>query len=272
MITLLTDYGQEGPYVGVCHGVIRAMAPEATVIDVAHTVGAYNVLQGALMLADAVPFLPVGVHVAVVDPGVGGERRAIALRCADGRHYVGPDNGVLIRAAQSSGMVEAVELRRPAPAQAAHGLAVTFDGRDVFAPAAARLAAGAALGELGEPVPHESLQEVLVPAPEPVEDGLRVLIVARDRFGTLQLAGELDALEELLPPGAVAIAGARAEAVAARARTFSDVDSGELLLYVDSFGHLAVAVREGSAAALLGAGPGDWLDIRAATSAAPERS
>ncbi|MGI9659511.1 MAG: SAM-dependent chlorinase/fluorinase, partial [Gaiellaceae bacterium] len=134
MITLLTDYGHEGPYVGVCHGVIRGIVPSVTLIDVSHSIEPYDVLQGLLVLADAIPYLPIGVHVAVVDPEVGTERRALALACADGRYYVGPDNGLLMRAADRSGIEHAIEL------PVARASSATFAGRDVFAPAAAQLA------------------------------------------------------------------------------------------------------------------------------------
>ena len=139
MITLLTDYGYDGPYVGVCHGVIRRILPSATIVDMAHSIAPFCVLQGALVLADAVPYFPVGVHVAVVDPGVGTTRRALALGCADGRRYIGPDNGVLMPAAERSGLEQAVELEAVAPLDETRA-STTFDGRDVFAPAAAALA------------------------------------------------------------------------------------------------------------------------------------
>ena len=174
MITLLTDYGHEGPYVGVCHGTIRRILPSATIVDVAHSIEPYDVLQGALVLADAIPYLPVGVHVAVVDPGVGTERRGVALGCWDGRHYVGPDNGVLMQAADSSVVEEAIDLGiTPPSARTEATPSITFHGRDVFAPAAARLASGVPLAELGEQLDPASLRRVSVPDAEPCPDGLR---------------------------------------------------------------------------------------------------
>lgn len=268
MITLLTDYGHDGPYVGVCHGAIRRIAPEAAIVDVAHTIEPFNVVQGAVMLADAVPYIPVGVHVAVVDPGVGTSRQAVALRCADGRRYVGPDNGVLMEAATASGVEGAVALASERPASDAGS---TFDGRDVFAPAAARLALGTPLSELGEEISTASLARVSVPESERLADGARAMILGRDGFGTLQLAARPDLLDRLPPGRAVAVSGARAEGSAVRGRTFADVEPGELLLYIDSFGHPALAVREGSAAERLGLAPGDWVHIRTAPLPESER-
>ena len=264
MITLLTDYGHEGPYVGVCHGTIRRILPSATIVDVAHSIEPYDVLQGALVLADAIPYLPVGVHVAVVDPGVGTERRGVALGCWDGRHYVGPDNGVLMQAADSSVVEEAIDLGiTPPSARTEATPSITFHGRDVFAPAAARLASGVPLAELGEQLDPASLRRVSVPDAEPCPDGLRVAIVACDRFGTLQLACAPEQLGRLAGESRVAISSEHRSAVALRSATFGHVQHGELLLYTDSFGHLAVAVRQGSAAALFGARVGERLTLRA---------
>ena len=257
MITLLSDYGHEGPYVGVCHGVIRQIVPSAPIIDVSHSIEPYDVLQGSLVLDDAIPFLPIGVHVAVVDPEVGTERRALALACADGRRYVGPDNGLLMRAAERSGLERAVELREE------RGSSVTFDGRDIFAPAAARLADSVALELLGEPVEPDSLQRLPLPAPMPDGESLRVLITASDRFGTVQLACSLDQLDAAVGPGPLVVSSDLESVCATRAATFSDVGLGEGLLYVDSFAHLALAIRRGSARARLGVRAGDWLSLRA---------
>ena len=266
MITLLTDYGHEGPYVGVCHGAIRRIAPDAAIVDLAHSVEPFNVLQGALMLADAVPHLPVGVHVAIVDPGVGTARHAVALGCADGRRYVGPDNGVLMEAATVSNVEQAVALSFERPASEA---GPTFDGRDVFAPAAARLALGTPLSELGEEISRASLARVPVPEPERLGGGTRAMVVGRDRFGTLQLAAETGLLDGLSAGRSVAVSTALADGSAVCGRTFADVEPGGLLLYIDSFGRPALAVREGSAAERLAVAPGDWVHIRAAPKPEP---
>jgi S-adenosylmethionine hydrolase len=163
VVTLLTDYGYEDEFVGVCHGVIARLAPAVRVIDVTHGVARHDVRSGALILRRALPYLPPGVHLAVVDPGVGGERRAVALRTADeDRLLVGPDNGLLSLAAASfAGAVEAVDV-----SHSPHRLepvSATFHGRDTFAPVAARLAEGAPLAEAGEPIDPADLVALELP-------------------------------------------------------------------------------------------------------------
>ena len=147
-ITFLSDFGLQDDFVGTCHGVIKRIAPDADVIDITHGIEPQQVLQGALVLASTLPYMPEGVHLAVVDPGVGTERKALALRSGDGRLYVGPDNGLLVPAAERLGGVDgAWELENPA--YRLEPVSRTFHGRDLFAPAAAHLAAGVEPGELG---------------------------------------------------------------------------------------------------------------------------
>src|SRR5690349_7638039 len=147
-VTFLSDFGTADDFAGICHGVINLLCPEAQVIHVTHGIMPQAIGQGARVLAGALRFLPVGVHLAVVDPGVGSERRAIALRSGDGRLFVGPDNGLLIPAADAAGGVEeAVEITNPEVMLSP--VSRTFHGRDVFSPAAGHLAAGAALSDLG---------------------------------------------------------------------------------------------------------------------------
>ena len=145
-VTFLSDYGLQDEFVGTCHGVIKRIAPDAEIIDVTHGIPRQAVLQGALVLANTLPYMPVGVHLAVVDPGVGGPRRPLALRDRGGRLFVGPDNGLLIPAAERVGIEDAHELANPA--YALETISRTFHGRDLFAPAAAHLAAGVALADL----------------------------------------------------------------------------------------------------------------------------
>ena len=141
IITFLTDFGLQDDFVGTCHGVIKRIEPEAEVIDITHGIPPQHVLQGALVLRNTLPYMPVGVHLAVIDPGVGGSRRPLALRDAEGRLYVGPDNGLLIPAAERfGGIEEAHELANPD--YALQPVSRTFHGRDLFAPAAAYLAKG----------------------------------------------------------------------------------------------------------------------------------
>ncbi|MBV8990010.1 MAG: SAM-dependent chlorinase/fluorinase, partial [Solirubrobacterales bacterium] len=192
MITFLSDYGVADDFVGVCHGVIARICPQALVIDITHGVPRYDARAGALILSGSLAYMPAGVHLAVVDPGVGGERRAIALRAADGRLFVGPDNGLLMPAAeQSGGVVEAVDVSRSQ--FRLQPVSATFHGRDIFAPVAAQLASGVDLAETGEPCNPDALITFALP-PARHEDGA---LVARaiyvDRFGNVQLnAGHED--------------------------------------------------------------------------------
>jgi S-adenosyl-L-methionine hydrolase (adenosine-forming) len=242
-LTLLTDYGLQDEYVGVCHGVIAGIAPEARVIDLTHGVPRHDIRSGALALRRALPFTPPGVHVAVVDPGVGGPRRGVALRCGD-RLLVGPDNGLLMPAAEHlGGVTEAVDLARSP--WVLEPVSATFHGRDVFAPVAAHLALGERLVDAGDPLPPEQL--VALTLPEPRREGVALVAhaLAFDAYGNVLLdasGGDLPTAER------VEIAGRWV----ARGRTFGDVPDGELLLYEDSSGTLALAVNGGSARDELG--------------------
>src|ERR1700759_768076 len=169
VITFLSDYGLADDFVGICHGVIAKACPQARVIDVTHGIGRHDVRSGAIVLAEAIPYLPVGGHPAVVDPDVGAQRRAVALRTDDGRRFVGPDNGLLtVAAAAAGGIVEAVDI-----AQSSFGvtpLSATFPGRDSLAPVAAALAGGATLTEAGAPIDAAALEVLSLPAAE-IRDG-----------------------------------------------------------------------------------------------------
>jgi S-adenosylmethionine hydrolase len=258
-ITFLSDYGLADEFVGVVHGVIARLCPGAQVIDISHGIARHDAQAGALALERALPFTPAGVHLAVVDPEVGARRRAVALRTAeDDRLLVGPDNGLLIPAANRfGGAVEAVEIShspwRLEPVSA------TFHGRDVFAPVAARLAAGEELAAAGDPVDPDELTPLLVPEPEFGDGSILVHVLGRDGFGnlTLDLTHEQLAQAGLRLGRGVRVGRHRATFV----RTFADVPEGELLVYEDSSRHLAIAVSGGDAAAALGVRPGDELRL-----------
>jgi len=260
-VTLLTDYGLQDEYVGVCHGVIARIAPDARVIDLTHGVPRHDIRSGALALRRALPFTPAGVHVAVVDPGVGGPRRGVALRCAD-RLLVGPDNGLLVPAAEHLGGVEeAVDLA--SSPWLLEPVSATFHGRDVFAPVAARLACGAPLASGGAPLEPGELVALERSEPRQEEGALVTHVVAIDTYGNVMTdAAGGDLIERGLRLGDPI--AARAEARRVRgvvARTFSDVGAGALLVYEDAGGSLALAVNGGNAAALLGVRPGDEVRL-----------
>jgi len=261
-IAFLTDFGLQDDFVGTCHGVIKRIAPDVQIIDVTHGIEPHQVLQGALVLAATLPYMPVGVHLAVVDPGVGGARRPLALRDHDGHVFVGPDNGLLVPAAEAGGgVVAAHELVNPE--YALQPVSRTFHGRDLFAPAAAHIATGVPLEELGPPLDPEVLVRLGLPQPEVevARIGARALYV--DRFGNVQLnvAGAHLAETGAEPGRRVRLELPHGTRAAVVARTFADVPTGDVVLYEDSYGNVAIAVSRGSAAAALGLGAGDPVSI-----------
>ncbi|PWR14016.1 hypothetical protein DKT68_00350 [Micromonospora acroterricola] len=258
-LSLTTDYGLADGFVAACHGVIARIAPAARVIDVTHQVPPADVRRGAAVLAQTVPYLPVGVHVAVVDPGVGTARRGVALGTPGGL-LVGPDNGLLPDAAAAlGGVTTAVELTDPR--WLASGVSATFHGRDVFAPVAARLALGAPLTDAGPRIDPTGLVRLPAPVVAGDTEGFTAEVLTVDHFGNVQLAAPADLLVPL--PGTVAV-GPPAPApsrTAVRGRTFGDAQAGGLVVYVDSAGLVAVAVNLGRAVDLLGVAPGDLLRV-----------
>jgi S-adenosylmethionine hydrolase len=251
VVTFLSDYGLDDDFVGVCHGVIARIAPDVRVIDVTHGIARHDVRAGALVLRRALPYMPAGVHLAVVDPEVGGARRAVALRCADEqRVLVGPDNGLLMAAAKRfGGVVEAVDVGR-SPLRL-EPVSASFHGRDLFAPVAAHLAAGSAsLAEAGAPLDPAELVQLELPRARATDAGLVTHVLHADRYGNVVLdAGDEDLAGSGLRPGhAVTLNGRRA----LYATTFADVPAGGLLLYEDGYRVLSLAVNRGSALAVLG--------------------
>jgi S-adenosylmethionine hydrolase len=263
IVTLLTDYGRDDDFVGVCHGVIRSIHPEAQIVDITHGIRRYAVRQGALVLRNTLPYMPRGVHVAVVDPQVGTERRAIGLATTDGRILVGPDNGLLSLAWERCGGVElAVDVTRSP--HRLEPVSATFHGRDIFAPVAAHLANGAELAEAGDPLDPGELVVVSLPQPQ-VEDGALVahaLVV--DRFGnvSLDVGHEETAGTGIRLGETVEIEASGERYLATYAQTFADVSPGELIVYEDAYRTLAVAINRGDAAATLGIGPDAEVRLR----------
>lgn len=266
IVTFLSDFGLADDFVGVCHGVIKRIAPEAEIIDVSHGIAPQNILQGALVLRSTLPYLPEGVHLAVVDPGVGSNRRAVALRSGDGRHFVGPDNGLLVPAAEEQALVAAHELT--SEAHRLQPVSRTFHGRDIFAPAAAHLANGVELEELGPPIDPATLVRLAVPEPDVGGSRIRVEVLYVDRFGNVQLNLGREHLEQaaILPGVKIELVLLLESYYAVAARTFAETTRGELILYEDAYGNIAIALTEGDAASLLGIKPGDPVEIRIADS------
>jgi S-adenosyl-L-methionine hydrolase (adenosine-forming) len=256
VIGFLSDFGLDGA-AAVCRGVMLLICPVAQIVDVSHTVRKYAVRDGAFVLRATLPYLPVGVHVGVVDPGVGTARRPVAVRVGRGDVLVGPDNGILLPAADMlGGVVEARELTNRdlwLPAMSA-----TFHGRDIFAPVAAHLAAGDAVFEdVGPEIPLDGL--VRLPAPRPrASDGLiETEVTYVDSFGNLRLAGGPDELAAAFGRSDARRVIARVGGVdigeVALAPSFGHVAVNETVLYIDSSGDLALALNQGDLASRTGA-------------------
>jgi S-adenosyl-L-methionine hydrolase (adenosine-forming) len=271
VIGFLTDFGLDGA-AATCRGVMLGICRDAQIVDISHTVRKYAVRDGAYLLRASLPYLPVGVHVAVIDPQVGTTRRPIALLTGRGDLLVGPDNGLLVPPAQALGGLEAAreltnrELWRPG------GTSSTFHGRDIFAPVAAHLAAGTARFEdVGVGVRPEALVQ-LDPGPtaRAEEGALATAVVYVDSFGNLRLAGGLSDVETAIGPmddgrALVVEFGNNADRglePTVWAATFGRVPPGNSLLYLDSLGGLALADNQGNAAARLGIGPETPVRIR----------
>lgn len=258
VITLTTDFGQTDGYVGAMKGVILSICPQAELIDITHRVRPQAVQQAAYVLSTVVAYYPSGtVHLVVVDPGVGSERRPVAVQ-TERATFVGPDNGVLGLALDQDPARHAVHLAEPhlqlSPVSA------TFHGRDIFAPAAAHLSCGVAVEEFGEIFPASDLAVLPIPNPEPQPGGGWLCAILHvDRFGNLITNFRPRPHQHALRVGA---GGRWIEQISS---TFSDVAPGELVAYAGSSGYLEIAVREGSAAGHLFLDIGDSVRIEQAS-------
>jgi S-adenosylmethionine hydrolase len=257
-ITFLSDYGLDDEFVGVVRSVLRDLAPHATVIDLTHGIRPFDIRGGSLALARAIPYVPEGVVLAVVDPGVGTDRKAVAIEVADGAGVlIGPDNGLLAPAvAVVGGAQRAVELTSTEHQLPAAG--ATFAGRDVFAPAAAHLCNGVELGELGRPIDPARLTPGMIPLPREDGDRIHAEVLWVDRFGNCQLNIGPDELRAGSAASDVWTATIREERRVARlARSYAELGAGSVGLVLDSHGMYSLALDQRSAAQELGLGEGD---------------
>jgi S-adenosylmethionine hydrolase len=262
-ITFLSDYGYEDEFAGVCRAVISQIVPGAPIIDLTHGIARQDVRQGAIALANALPSCPPGVHLAVVDPGVGSDRRAVAVEAPEGRYLVGPDNGLLSRALDRLGGARgAVELSR-SPFRL-EPVSATFHGRDLFAPVAAHLSLGAHLEEAGEAIDPASLEALELPTPTVGADEVIANAIHTDGYGnvTLNLDAEMLAGGPLRPGDALEVRAPDGRFRASWASTFADLPAGEVLLYEDSSGALALAVSGGDASGLMNLAPDGEVALR----------
>jgi len=254
-VSLLSDFGLRDPSAGIMRAVVVGICPAANVVDLAHDVNKFAIRDGALLLWSAVPYLPVGAHVAVVDPGVGTARKGIALQTLRGDYLVGPDNGLLMPAAARLGGITHVHLLEN-PRYALPDVSSSFHGRDLFAPAGAHLADGVPIEELGRAVDPRRLLELEWPLPEIRPGLLRAQAIYIDTFGNVKLSALTDDLAAALPnlrfgERLVLRMGegpAAREVAATWVRTFGDVSEGAPLLTADSYGRVSLSVHQGSAA------------------------
>ena len=262
IVTFLSDYGLEDEFVGVCHGVMLGIASQLRIIDVNHNILRQDIRHGAIVLEQSIPFLPDSVHLAVVDPTVGSQRRAVAVETGWGETFVGPDNGLLIPAARATGGIKRVHeianegfLLRP--------VSRTFHGRDVFAPATAHIANGIDPAELGPPIEEDDLEQLEIPKAWAHDDHLHAEVLQVDRFGNLQLNLFRPQLVEIGIDGGmrieVRLEGHRLAVEFGSA--FADVKAGDFVLVEDSYRYVSLAVNKGDARARLRAHAGSTVIV-----------
>jgi S-adenosylmethionine hydrolase len=263
-VSLTSDWGVRDPSPAICRGVILNIAPDALIVDITHEVEKYNVRHGALMLWCALPYLPVGAHVCVVDPGVGTARRPVVIETARGDFLVGPDNGVLLPGAERIGGITRVhaidnaQYRLPV-------VSATFHGRDLFTPTAAHLALGVQLDEIGPPLDPAELVTLDWPQVVVHAGAMETHVIYRDTFGNVKLAGLTSDLHAALPDlkhgdkvkvtfGSMtgSTSGKSKPVQMTWAQTFGDVEVGDYIIYEDSYGRLCIAQSQGDAVQTLG--------------------
>jgi S-adenosylmethionine hydrolase len=251
-IVLVTDYGLQDEFVGVCHGVIARIAPDARVIDLTHAIPRQDVFRGAVVLSRATSYMPTdSVYCAVVDPGVGSERRSIAVATASGDLLVGPDNGVLSLAWDALGGARAAH-ELTAPEVQLQPVSRTFHGRDVFAPTAAHLASGTPLHAVGPPMDVTSLRSLELPGPMVAPGAIGARVMGVDGFGNVQLNVTGQHLEDSGIGRRLVVRGHPVPVV----DIFVDLPEHGLGAIVDSQGYVALIVNRGSAAEALGLSEG----------------
>lgn len=261
-VSFLSDFGTRDEFVGVVKSVLRDLAPHAVVLDLTHEIAPFDIRAGSLALARSISYVPSGVVLAVVDPGVGTHRKAVAIEVADGEGVlVGPDNGLLApAAAMAGGAGRAVVLSNPLFQLEAPG--ATFAGRDVFAPAAAHLCNGVDLYELGEPIDADLLVPGVVPLPREDAGSIICEVLWVDRFGNCQLnvgPDEIASLGRRLQVSVGDLAGEPTVRIAAHAQTFDDIGVGAVGLVIDSYGMIALSLARRSAADELHIAAGDQV-------------
>lgn len=262
-ITFLSDFGLDDDFVGTCHGVIKNIAPEVEIIDLSHGIRRHDILQGAIVLANTLPYLPESVILAVVDPGVGGQRKSLAIRTAQGRYLVGPDNGLLsLAAGKLGGAAEAVEL--VCSTYSLPEVCKTFEGRDLFSPAAAHISNGVALEKLGPAVAVDELEQVILPEPQTSDGEIAATVVYIDRFGNIQLRlgrGDMEKINARVG-SRLSVSHDEESWEVPFVQSFADVQPEELLVCEDSYGSISFAINQGDAARTFQINVGERIRFR----------
>lgn len=277
-VSLLSDFGSRDPSAGIMRAVVAGICPQANVVDISHDVDNFAIRDGALLLWSAAPYLPIGAHVAVVDPGVGTARQGVALLTARGDYLVGPDNGLLMPAAARLGGITAAHLLEE-ERYALPDVSSSFHGRDLFAPAGAHLASGVAIEELGRAVDPRRLLDLEWPRAQVRPGALHTQAIYLDTFGNVKLSALADDLAAALPGLRfgerlllhLGEGGDRREVPLTWARTFGEVPEGAPLLTADSYGRVALSVHQGSAVATYGLRVDSTLEITRPGSPPPSR-
>lgn len=262
-ITFTSDFSLQDDSVGTVKGVMWRIAPHVTIVDILHAVPDYDVLRGALTLSNTLPYMPRGIHLAVVDPGVGTARRPVAIATAHGDVLVGPDNGLLTPAADALGGATGAHVLAN-PAYQLSPCSATFHGRDIFGPAAAHLALGVPPAEFGPEVPVESLVRAALDEPRWQDDGLHTEVLYVDHYGNLRLGARAADLQRRgLERGARLGVQIGDRTVTCRwVETFGAADTGSPAVLEDSYWRLCVAINRASAAAAYGAAVGTAVVVR----------
>lgn len=260
LITFLSDFGLKDEWVGICKGVIKSIAPEAQVVDLSHLVSDYDVREGAFLLFASLPYLPAGIHLAVVDPRVGTERKGLIIEVKRGDLLVGPDNGLLIPAAKRLGGISKVatienEKYLLTPASA------TFHGRDVFAPVAGYLSLGVPLEEFGPPVKRVFLAGSPWPEPKIFSDRIESEIINIDKFGNLRMNLLSEQAGLTLRKEIKVKFGKKRHTTLPLLKTFGELETGQPLLYNDSSGVMAIGLNQGNAAEFFEMKAGDGVTV-----------
>ncbi|WP_165874376.1 SAM hydrolase/SAM-dependent halogenase family protein [Rubrobacter taiwanensis] len=267
----MSDFGLAGDFVGSCKGVIVSISPRSPIVDITHDIPEFSVIQGAEVLQHATRYMPDGaVYLAVVDPGVGTQRRAVAIATRGGEHLVGPDNGLLTPAAEALGGIErAVHLTNHR--YHIEPVSNTFHGRDIFAPAAAHLASGTGMDELGEEIETSTLKRIEIPGAQRTGRELVAEIIDIDRYGNVRLSASMSDLKlDYGSPLLLKVKGEKSMKVT-YVETFGSAKPGDLILVPDSHWKLSLAINKGNAARALFLGLGERLRLEIPEEDSPSR-